>query len=105
MAHWSPLVDHLSKSWLPVLVLAAYQFDTFLSQDLRSVVSFAGDENQTQPWSSIKQEHGGSKSCGDQHKVQIPWIYDLQRFELDLYHPVGQLAADASGLFLWSRRR
>eukprot|EP00434_Breviolum_minutum_P003112 symbB.v1.2.002739.t1/scaffold146.1/size298692/20 len=36
--------------------------------DLRSVVSFAGDE-----------------------------------FELDLYHPVGQLAADASGLFLWSR--
>lgn len=24
-------------------------------------------------------------------------------FELDLYHPVGQLAADASGLFLWSR--
>jgi len=37
-------------------------------EDLRSVVSFAGDE-----------------------------------FELDLYHPVGQLAADASGLFLWSR--
>ena len=24
-------------------------------------------------------------------------------FELDLYHPVGQLAASASGLFLWSR--
>jgi len=37
-------------------------------EDLRSVVSFAGDE-----------------------------------FELDLYHPIGQLAADASGLFLWSR--
>ena len=26
------------------------------------------------------------------------------RFELDLYHPIGQLSADASGLFLWSRR-
>lgn len=31
-------------------------------------------------------------------------ISSVVRFELDLYHPVGQLAADASGLFLWSRR-
>lgn len=31
--------------------------------------------------------------------------FTCKRFELDLYHPVGQLAADASGLFLWSRRR
>lgn len=30
--------------------------------------------------------------------------FTCKRFELDLYHPVGQLAADASGLFLWSRR-
>ncbi|CAK9060455.1 unnamed protein product [Durusdinium trenchii] len=37
-------------------------------EDLRSVVSFAGDE-----------------------------------FELDLYHPVGQLASSSSGLLLWSR--
>ena len=40
MEAWWPTVPVLS-------IPAVYQFDTFLSQDLRSVVSFAGDENQT----------------------------------------------------------
>ena len=46
----------------------------------------------------------GSQSCGDRQSL-ADWEVLLQRFELDLYHPIGQLAADASGLFLWSRRR